>query len=300
MSAIAKSKGLRFVAITRRGYKGSTPFSDEELSAISGSDSEKQEWLIARGCEIVVFVTDFIERENLPPISADGKKGGIALLGWSAGATFTAAAVVHMGLSRFASYLRAHILHGTITILVSLYSTHLLLVDPPSIVFGLPLPPQTYSPELDSFIPAKSQTAAFTIWITSYFQHGDLSTRDLNNLDYAVPATFRAPSIYNMSQSEIADMIDTVPYTTIDTPMMLGMMPQSNEMYKKALFDKSIRKQLPNMQVWNLIGDATASFGLAALWSMQDDDKAHGGNNVKYKIVPRMNHFVSLMSLRDA
>jgi hypothetical protein len=101
-----------------------------------------------------------------------------------------------------------------------------------------------------------------------------------------------------MSQTEIADIVDSVPYTTVDTPMALSCMPQSNTVYKTATFDKAVKAKLPHMQVWELTGEATASFSLAALWSMQSDDKAHGGNNIRYKMVPHVNHFVSLMPRR--
>jgi hypothetical protein len=98
-----------------------------------------------------------------------------------------------------------------------------------------------------------------------------------------------------MSPSELADIVDEPPYTTVDTPMMLGCMAQSRAIYETATFDKAVRAQLPHLQVWEVTGDATASFGLAALWTIEADDKARGNNHVKYKMVPGANHFVSLM-----
>lgn len=130
VSALAREKNLRFVAINRRGYSGSTPFSDADATLFtSGSDSEKAGWLKHRGCEIFNFVDAFILREKLSPVSADGKNGGIALLGWSFGTLFTAAAIAHVAdlpspvQARLASYLRVHIMQG-LPMALSLSLTH--------------------------------------------------------------------------------------------------------------------------------------------------------------------------------
>jgi hypothetical protein len=118
------------VSITRRGYKGSTPFSAADMNILaSGADAEKIEFMKQRGLEIASFVDTFIQREGLHPISADGKKGGVALLGWSAGATFTASAIANVSAlpppvqARLASYIRAHIMQGLMTTF-----THALLL----------------------------------------------------------------------------------------------------------------------------------------------------------------------------
>ncbi|THH19421.1 hypothetical protein EW146_g1768 [Bondarzewia mesenterica] len=303
VSVLCRANHVRFVAINRREYKGSTPFTETEKAIITnGTDTQKMNWLKDRGLEIANFVDAFIQRENLSLVSADGKRGGVALLGWSSGATFTAAAISNIDAlpsdvrARLVSRLRVHIMQGSL--LTHLFPSMLFciliapLAEPPSIAFGLPFPPQTFSPQIDTSIPAKARIPAFTLWITSYFQHGDLSTRDTNVLEYVLPATFRMPSIWNMSSVEIADIIDEGPNSTVETPFALNFMTQALAVYNKATFDKSTRALLPHLKVWEISGDATASFSLAALWSMQDDDKAHGGNNINYKIVPGANHFM--------
>lgn len=117
--SLAPKYGLRIVAINRRDHPGSTPFTPAELQVLaSGTDEEKGSFVRARGLELATFADNFIKQNNLPPISEDGKGGGIALLGWSLGSTVTLACVANIDSlpaevqSRFKLYLRAHILQG--------------------------------------------------------------------------------------------------------------------------------------------------------------------------------------------
>lgn len=116
---LAPASGLRFVAITRRDYPGSTSFTPAELAVLSNStDGEKAGFLRDRGLEIAKFMNIFIQKHNLPPISRDGKSGGVALLGWSLGNAFTLAAISSADMlpadakTRLGSYLRAVIIQG--------------------------------------------------------------------------------------------------------------------------------------------------------------------------------------------
>jgi hypothetical protein len=51
----------------------------------SGSDEEKEAFLACRGYEIISFIGTFIQKNNGPMLSEDGKTGGIILLGCSYG-----------------------------------------------------------------------------------------------------------------------------------------------------------------------------------------------------------------------
>ena len=95
--ALAPSSDVRFVAITRRDYNGSTPYTAAEIQVISsGADSQKAQFLQNRGQEIATFIATFMQRNSLPPLSPDGRSGGIALLGWSLGNSFTLATVANV------------------------------------------------------------------------------------------------------------------------------------------------------------------------------------------------------------
>ncbi|KAH9918264.1 Alpha/Beta hydrolase protein [Fomitopsis serialis] len=278
IQALAHSSNLRVVAINRRGYTGSTPLTQAEATApLAGSDEDKATYIANRGLEIASFIDAFIQKHNIPPIAVDRKGGGVGLLGWSAGNVSTLSAVAYVdrlppaAQKRLASYMRA-----------------LILQEPPSLCLGMPLPPGTWSPQIDPSIPEKCHEPFFTQWITSYFDHGDLSTRDTNVLSYIVPSVSRRPTIYAMSPEDRQEFVEEVP----EGPAMFCTMAQALAMYRRACFDRDVRARLPELKVWSLTGDVTPSFSIASFWTIQDEDKERGGGFVNYKMIPGVNHFM--------
>lgn len=95
---------------------------------------------------------------------------------------------------------------------------------------------------MDTTIPAEKHAAMFTTWITSYFDHGDLSTRDVN---YIVPSTFRRPTIYDMTAEEITEVVDQGP---VELPGMFMSMAQANAVYRKACYSADIKSLAPSLK----------------------------------------------------
>jgi hypothetical protein len=102
--------------------------------------------------------------------------------------------------------------------------------------------------------------------------------------------------MWNMSAKESRNIIDLGPSPTFDMPLLMDLPQQNHESYIAATFDSAVRGQLPRMKVWLLVGDASLPFCIAALWSVQDDDKARGSGNVNYEVLHDVNHFVSYHS----
>lgn len=118
---LASSYSFRFVAVTRRDYPGSTPYSTAELAVLTnGTAVEKAKFMTARGVEIATFIDNFIRLYNLPGVSDDGRNGGIAVLGWSLGNAFSIATIASVPTlpadikQRLAMYTRALIMQGNI------------------------------------------------------------------------------------------------------------------------------------------------------------------------------------------
>ena len=290
------------MALNRREYRGSTPFSDAEKAVVStGTDEQKLQWLRDRGNEIATFIHTFIRQHGLPPASANGKSGGVALLGWSLGVSTTMATVANVDSfapevqQSLASHLRAHIMHGSKPVLCSPASTSLIHIrseEPPSGALGLPRAPKHWTPRLDESLPMHVRVSKMTRWLTGYFAHGDLSTRDLDVIEYVLHSTSRIPSLWNMSPKDIADIIDEGPHLVVDAPIITNCQPQAAATYKKGMYSPAARGLLPKMKVWELVGDATLAPSLTTLWFLQDDDAAHGGGFINYKVIPGHNHFV--------
>lgn len=112
-----------------------------------------------------------------------------------------------------------------------------------------------------------------------------------------VPSIHRVPSVWNMSLTEAAYIIDTGSHNAFDGLLLSKCQPEANAVYKAAIFDRVVRHQLPHMKSWLLIGSASIPTCISSLWSIQDDDKANGGDNISYKVLPGMNHFASCFSM---
>ncbi|KAL6307574.1 hypothetical protein BKA93DRAFT_768745, partial [Sparassis latifolia] len=148
VQALGLEAGLRIVAINRRGYAPSTPFAPADLAVLAtgGTEEVKEALLTARGIEIANFIDAFIQKHDIPPISEDGKGGGVGLLGWSAGNTVTLSAIANLDKlpsevqSRLARYLRA-----------------LIIDEPPSMAIGFPLTEGCWLSFSDPTIPDREK-----------------------------------------------------------------------------------------------------------------------------------------------
>ncbi|EAU83888.2 hypothetical protein CC1G_11982 [Coprinopsis cinerea okayama7 len=270
---LAPKSGLRIVAINRRDYPGSSPLSTEQLNCATGSDEEKAGYLRDRGLEYLYFLDRFIQLKGLPLISEDGKQGGVALLGWSLGTSFSTAAIASAPSledevkDRLAKYVRASILQ-----------------DPPSVALGLPIPPGSWGPSLDASIPPKDIIPFTMQWLTGYFDHGDVSPRDPSALSHVVPSTQFVPTIYSM-HSQISGIAFPAPVAGSDGLLMANLGSQLHANYAKACFSSQIRQLFPHMKVYLITGDMTGAFGVVACWQIQDDDAERGGGKVEFELV---------------
>ena len=118
--SLGTRSGLRFVAINRRGYPGSTPFSNLEMSILeTGSHEQRAAFIHAQGAEIMTFIYRYVQQHGIPSLSDDGSSGGFAIMGWSAGVSTALAAIAVVDTlpkevsSVFKANLRALIMHGT-------------------------------------------------------------------------------------------------------------------------------------------------------------------------------------------
>ncbi|TFK82037.1 alpha/beta-hydrolase [Polyporus arcularius HHB13444] len=276
----SKPPGVRFVAVSRRGYPGSTPYDAAEVGGLpTASDDQKAAFLRARGAELAAFIDKFIQEANLPPVSADGSSGGIALMGWSLGCAFALSVVSHIDTypqsvqARLGAYLRTLILH-----------------ESPLVALGVPEAPQSWTPQLETSIRPDQAGLIGVQWLTSYFKHPDLSSRSFDGVEWVVPATYRAPTIYNMSDAEIAQIL-TFEGAMLDATWYMSSAAQLRASYERACFGSDIKSKLPHMKISVVVGDATLALGLVAAWQIEDDSKRNG-TEVKVKWIKGGNHLV--------
>lgn len=100
---LAAKYSLRIIALNRRDYVGSTPFTTAELDdLLSDDDAKHRQFLQTRGLEIARFLVWVIDELEIPPkmeAVMDGKSktyGGLALMGWSLGNIQTISVLGHL------------------------------------------------------------------------------------------------------------------------------------------------------------------------------------------------------------
>lgn len=276
------AENVRFVSIARRNYRGSTPYSIEELRVINnGTEEEKTHFELVQSQDLARFIAIFIEQFKLPSISADGTAGGVAVLGWSLGTVFTVgltACVPSLSENEralFRRYLRASV-----------------FLDPFLPTLGLPSLPKVWAPLTDPTIPLEERLSMFGSWVTSYFDHKDIEGHDPDALTYVSPSLERHPSIYNMTYEERRSIIEedaAVP----DTSIVSNFQPQILADFRASLFDPDLRALMPHMKVTHIFGTSSAALSIAAWWAVEVEDKSHGGGFVSFKPLSSANHMMA-------
>lgn len=127
---LAKEHNVRLILLNRRGYPGSTPYTDEELAGFpaalgKGATEEDVEhakeklglWMKARTQELLRFLEYLVRIDGIRPVQRKTNVGGIVVVGWSFAALMVLA-LVSYGPTFSASnvdlgrYLRRVVMHG--------------------------------------------------------------------------------------------------------------------------------------------------------------------------------------------
>ncbi|KAH7880222.1 uncharacterized protein C8R40DRAFT_1165127 [Lentinula edodes] len=162
----------------RRGFSGSTPFTQDEKSFSPKTMALKlllptrprQNPRAPRRGDFTVH-RRFIQCSRIPPVQdnsqkVDGdektRKGGLAIVGWSFGVTSSLSAIANVDSSlvsngmrdRIGHYLRAHI-----------------MLEPALTGFGLSIPPETWLAFRDPNIPYSARAPLFSHLITGYHDY---------------------------------------------------------------------------------------------------------------------------------
>jgi hypothetical protein len=141
---------------------------------------------------------------------------------------------------------------------------------------------------MDMSIPSQHRTPLFAQWVSGYFQHGDLTTRDSNVIS-VVPSTSRLPSIWTFTTEEKEDMIEAGP--SQELAVAFSTEQQANMIHRQVCFE--VNELLPKMKHVFVTGDATVAEVIQSWWCMEEECQQHGAENIQFVVVPGANHFVS-------
>ncbi|PBK96047.1 hypothetical protein ARMGADRAFT_1028269 [Armillaria gallica] len=248
-----------------------TQMSEERCKRDEESVKSQEALVEARGHEIALFIDTFIQKNNLPSISSGG---GVALLGWSLGATF--APIVISSVDTLAEDIRRRLSEYILSLILYDYPKLNENAEPAPIALGLPTPKQNWTFLADA-------TCA------SYFDHADNVGRDLDKLSWVLASPNRTPTFFNGLPLSIQRYGEDA---ATDLSFLFLFSKQILAAYRKAFFGPGV---LPNMKRAFVRGDKSCAFWIVGLWAVQDDEQelwTVDAKAIKYKIIPGANHFV--------
>ncbi|KAJ7982984.1 Alpha/Beta hydrolase protein [Mycena polygramma] len=275
---LAAARSVRLICINRREYPGSTPHTAEELRVYAqGSDEERATLLSVAGINLALCVNEIIQQCDLP------SAGGVALVGWSLGNSFTLAAMA--SITSLPSSPRARLQAFVKTIIIW---------DAPLLALGIKNPPNAYVPLHDPDLAPEARGPAFGEWVQAYFTHGDLSSHDAAQLNYRTPDPSRQPTFHDLSQDQLLAIVDFSVGAKCDTIIMEAPFASAlSAIVDKALFDPDIRAAWPGTRVVCMYGVANPWNVHFAVWDMEERVKeADGTAPIVFHPIAGANHFI--------
>ncbi|CCM02474.1 uncharacterized protein FIBRA_04574 [Fibroporia radiculosa] len=288
MIPFAIANDLRLVLLNLRDYPGSTRYTPEELQQLRSSNRDVQSTaIVTRGLEIAEFIRWFIETERIPPISEGSSpgrafSGGFAVLGWSSGNCQTVPLLAH-GDKVPAETRR----------LFNNYFRTFIFYDMSTTAMGEPAPAGLYSPFRDSTLSGEEKTAAFPLWVSSYWTQLTLPfAEDSESSEFApvllarTPAnkgidgstkddrySLFAPTILRMSTQVFADVTD---------PSVMARSQFFFQHVDRTIYQENIRRAIFDCPLdgENIIWPKVKAH---IVWcDMTTGDVAYASNRVKY------------------
>ncbi|KAI5888703.1 glycoside hydrolase family 71 protein [Schizophyllum commune H4-8] len=242
------SIGVRLIAVNRRGYPGSSPYTAAESFTLKNGTLEERAAIYRdEGHHYAQLLDALVQDGTVGP-------GGVALVAWSiANAHLSATiAAVHelpdVTRERLSKHLRTFI--------------YFEAVPKP---MGMLNPP-------DGYIPGDPEASGH--WFASYFAH-DLASRDVNKLekqhsDPTRPATDAIEGFY----AKFADIAGAASSDELlFKPDMLAHLRAARD---KALFDGEVRRAWGNPKVAYVWGGSSVWTSVWMAWALEDECKARG------------------------
>ncbi|KAF8975375.1 hypothetical protein BDQ17DRAFT_1267995 [Cyathus striatus] len=169
----AAAFNIRLIVMTRKDYRGSTPYTDEELEDLNNG---RQVFLDQLAVLVAFFTRYVITALEIPKVTSDKRGGGISLLGWSIG--ISSVLPLFSGCSAVETQLYDEIKD---------YMKGIILYDPPYTALGYDPPPgytNFYNPWKDPQCrTAEESLLNFSQWISCYFRTPENWSGEISELD---------------------------------------------------------------------------------------------------------------------
>ncbi|KAF9042291.1 hypothetical protein BJ165DRAFT_1529720 [Panaeolus papilionaceus] len=278
----ALSRGLRIIAINRRGYPGSTPITKEEIDILNSSSQDEIHGLAEQhGVNLARVIDRIMLDADLPP----GRN--VTLSAWSLGNYFLVniLATIDALDEGVGERLKARV-------------KGVLMWDAPVHCFGDRGPEGHYVPLYDELIEPEKRGTAFGVWVAAHWRHGDIASHDFKQLEQRIPLEQPPPSIYGISPDKLMVMMNLsldcqIPDTMLlTTPNILAVQQRQTQ---KAFLDPSIKKMWGDLKICHMVGDANCWPVIYGHWCLEDMVRKEvdtSAINMGFKTLEGGNHFV--------
>ncbi|KAJ7612567.1 hypothetical protein FB45DRAFT_993145 [Roridomyces roridus] len=188
---LAHQHNVRLLCCQRRGYPGSTAFTDEEMEDMREGRQVFQDRL---ALQLAWFLRHFIENEHTPRVNEDRSMGGFVLGGWSLGNVTT--------MSLLAD---PTVVKGELYDAIEPYLRTLVMYDPPSVALGYPAPlpdDQMYSPSSDPHIAPEDVYKELLVWLSAFYDHPGVASGKGSGVNCGKPGRTSIPTVECYTEEE--------------------------------------------------------------------------------------------------
>ncbi|KAF7378222.1 Aminodeoxychorismate synthase [Mycena sanguinolenta] len=285
----AHQRNVRTILCNRRDYHGSTPHTNDEIAELQSGNKAFQDRLALQTAWLLAHL---IEHQHTPRPTGDGKKGGFVLMGWSYGAA-----------SALALLADPVAIPGELYQTIEPYLRSLVLYDPPFQALGHPPPslPGLYDAFADpDYTTLDAKFTNFQRWISSYYKHPNIASRDAAGMFVAKPPADTANSTFDRwTDEEKARYSEIVAAVRVDLPALAAAMQATlKTQFHSVLFSTDlVTSHFPRTPILHISGAETCYPGMWGYMSSFSSyaaaqERGDVSRPTTFKIVEGGNHFM--------
>ncbi|GJE91055.1 hypothetical protein PsYK624_072030 [Phanerochaete sordida] len=202
MLPVASTHGLRIITMNGRDYRGSTPYTDEELADMTSPGVDVQASAVRRwGREVALFLAYICQTLRIPAattVDTGTKAGGLVFIAWSLS-----------GMAILSMLGDPQTLGKELPHTLTPYLRKIVLYDSPCIIYGIVPEIGLRSPHADPNIPTEKQADAAADWLSSYYpplaEDQPITAEALQAHSTALP---RTPTLRTLSSDKFKRTVD--------------------------------------------------------------------------------------------
>ncbi|KAL1747401.1 Alpha/Beta hydrolase protein [Schizophyllum fasciatum] len=264
LASIAPANDVRLIAVNRRGYPGSSPYTPDEARVLKDGTVEERAAFYRDEGHQYAHLLDALVQDGTVGV------GGIALAAWSIGNAHLSATIAAV-----------HELPDAVRERLSRFIKTFIYFEAVPKPMGVPNPP--------GYIP--TDEAASATWFASYFAH-DLAARDVAKLQMRDADPARPPT--DAQEGFYAKYADVSGALNADEALFKpDILPALRAAGQAALFSADVRRAWGDPKVAYVFGGSSVWTAVWMAWTIEDELRARGSDTpeIIFKVVGGANHY---------